>query len=299
METSSNDVTGKKILEHLKSIEARISKVESYLNISSEPADVEPEEAEEISKKKVESEEELEFRIGQFWFAKLGISVFLIGWIIGNTLPFENLNQIIPVAVGFLTGLIGIASSIFLKNRFPHIAGYILGSGFVIIYLAAVRTHFFSSNPIILDFIPVIVIVYFISFVLIFTGIKWGSPYISALGFSAAFLSALIGNNSYLIFLTITLIAILSSNFKIKFNWNGLFNFTVGSAYLVHLIWFINNPLIGNSLELKIDDPINLIFILLYQVIFTFAYFADKKYDEYLPTAISILANTSMGYGLL
>lgn len=298
MESSSNDIIGKEILEHLKSIEARISKVESYLNISSETTDYEPEEEVEITKKKSESEEELEFRIGQYWFAKLGISVFLIGWIFANTLPFEYLNQMIPVAIGFLTGIVGIASSIFLKKRFPHIAGYILGSGFVIIYLAAIRLHFFSPEPVLSQLIPVIVILYVISLLLIFSGVKWDSPYITALGFFATLLSALIGNYSYLIFITIILIAILSSNFKIKNSWNGLFNFTIASAYLVHLIWFINNPLIGNSLELKIDEPLNLIFILIYQIIFSLAYFAAKKYDEYLPTAISILANTSIGYGL-
>jgi hypothetical protein len=69
-------------------------------------------------------------------------------------------------------------------------------------------------------------------------------------------------------------------------------------SYIVHLIWFINNPLIGNQLELQTGEPINLIFILLYQIIFTLAYYADKKYDEHLPAAISILIITSIGYGL-
>jgi hypothetical protein len=204
----------------------------------------------------------------------------------------------IPVTIGFLTGMVGIATSFFLKKRFPHIAGYILGSGFVIIFLAVIRLHFFSPDPVLTQLLPVIVILYLVSLFLIFSGVKWNSPYITALGFSATLLSALIGNYSYLIFLTIIFVAILSSNFKIKYSWNGLFNFAITSAYLVHLIWFINNPLIGNSLELKIDEPLNLLFILIYQIIFSFAYFADKKYDEYLPTAISILANTSIGYGL-
>jgi len=298
MDTSSNDVTGKEILQHLKSIESRISKLESYLDLPPAEAEEEFEEEPIVQKKKSKSDEELEFRIGQYWFAKLGISVFLIGWIFANTLPFEYLNQIIPVAIGFLTGMVGIATSFFLKKRFPHIAGYILGSGFVIIYLAVIRLHFFSPEPVLSQLIPVIVILYLISLLLIFSGVKWNSPYITLLGFFATLLSALLGNYSYLIFLTIILIAILSSNFKIKHSWNGLFNFAITLAYLVHLIWFINNPLVGNSLELKIDEPINLIFILIYQIIFSLAYFADKKYDEYLPTAISILANTSIGYGL-
>ena len=298
METSPNNSTGNEIIQHLKSIESRISKIESYLDLHpSQPEEVQQEET-IVLKKKSETDEELEYRIGQYWFAKLGIFVFLLGWLIANTLQFENLNQLIPVLVGFITGMAAIASSIFIRNRFPHLSGWMLGSGFVILYIAALRTHFFSLSPLIADIIAVLVILYIVSFVIIFTGIKLGSPYLTSLGISAAFLSAIISDYSYSVFLTIAVLVILSANLKIKLNWSGLFNFTIVTAYLVHLIWFINDPLVGNQLELQTGQPINLIFILIYQIIFGIAYLADKKYDEYLPTALSILVNTSMSYGL-
>ena len=109
MESAANDVTGKEILEHLKSIESRISKIENYLDLPTTVPDEQSEDAEIISAKKTETDEELEFRIGQMWFAKLGIFVFLIGWLIGNTLPYDGLNQIIPVAIGIVVGLVTIS----------------------------------------------------------------------------------------------------------------------------------------------------------------------------------------------
>ena len=297
MDSSQNDVTGKEILKHLKSIESRISKLETYLDLPASHTDENIEEETYIPKKK-ESDEELEFRIGQQWFAKLGIFVFLAGWLIGNTLPFPDLNQLIPVVIGFVTGILVIGASIFIKNRMPHLSGWILGSGFAIVYIAALRMHYFSPAPVVTDLIPILVIVYIVSFALILSGIKWGSIYITAFGFALGYLSAIIGDNSILIFLTITLLVIQSAYLKTKLNWSGLFNFTIVTAYLVHLIWFINNPLVGNQLELQTDQPLNLIFILIYTMIFTVAYIADKKFDEYLPTALSVLVNTSMGYGL-
>ena len=298
MNTSENDVTGKEILQHLKSIESRISKLETYLDLPASRTDEDIEDEVYIPKKKSETDEELEFRIGQYWFAKLGIFVFLVGWIIGNTLPFGELNQFIPVAIGFAMGIAVIVASLFIKSKFPHLSGWVLGSGFVIVYLASLRMHFFSPSPLITNTVPVLIIVFFISLILIITGIKWGSAYITALGFSAAYLSALIGDNSYLIFFTVSLVAIQASYLKIKLNWVGLLNFTIVLTYLIHLLWFINNPFIGNQLEIQTNEPVNLIFILIYQIIFALAYFADKKFDEYLPTAMSILVNTSMGYGL-
>ena len=298
MDSSENDVTGKEILQHLKSIESRISKLETYLDLPSAKTDEEIEEEPIIRKKKSETEEELELRIGQFWFAKLGIFVFLAGWLIGNTLPFEEVNQTLIVVIGFITGLVTIFAGTFFKNKFPHISGWILGSGFAILFIAALRMHYFSPTPLVTNIIPILVIVYIVSFALILSGIKWGSTYITAFGFALGYASALISDYSILIFLTITLLAIQSTYLKIKLNWTGLFNFTIVTAYLVHLIWFINNPLVGNQLELQIDHPLNLIFILLYVIIFTIAYFSTKEFDESLPTAMSFLANTSMGYGL-
>jgi len=298
MDSSQNDVTGKEILQHLKSIESRISQIETYLDLPSVKTeeDVEPEII--IQKKKTETDEELEFRIGQMWFAKLGIFVFLIGWLIANTLPYEGINQLFPVIAGLVVGLSTIFTATFVKNKFPHISGWILGSGFAIIYIAFLRLHFFSPEPVVMNLIPILVLIYIVSIALVFSGIKWNSPYITAFGFSLGYLSALIGEQSILIFLTITLIAVQSGYLKIKLNWNGLFNFAIVTSFVVHLMWFINNPLIGNSLEIQINNPINLIFILIYLVIFTSAYFADKKYEESLPTALSILVITSMSYGL-
>ena len=298
MDSSQNDVTGKEILQHLKSIESRISKIETFLDLPASQTEADIEEEPIITKKKSETDEELEFRIGQFWFAKLGIFVFLVGWLIGNTLPYEGFNQLIPVVIGFVTGIIVIITAVLLKNKLPHISGWVLGSGFAIVYIAALRMHYFSPLPVVTNIIPILVIIYIVSLVLILSGVKWGSTYITVFGFALGYLSALISDYSILIFLTITLLAIQSAYLKTKLNWNILFNFTVVTAYVVHLIWFINNPFMGNQLELQTNEPFNLIFILIYQIIFTLAYYTDKKFDEHLPAALSILIITSMGYGL-
>jgi Predicted membrane protein (DUF2339) len=298
MDTSSNDVTNKEILQHLKSIEARISKIEAHIDLQPSESEESIEEETIIPKRKPETDEELEFRIGQYWFAKLGIFVFLVGWLIANTLHFDDINQIIPVAVGFITGLVVIATAFFIKNKFPHISGWVLGSGFAIIYLAIIRMHFFSLSPLVTNIIPILVILYLVSVIIIVTGIKWRSSYLTSLGISAALLTGMICDYSYLIFVTIALVSILSSNLKLKLNWDGLINFTIIAAFFVHLLWFINNPLLGNALEIQTDVPLNLLFILIYQIIFSLAFLNDKKTEENLLPSLSVLAITSIGYGL-
>ena len=298
MDTSQNDVTNKEILQHLKSIEARISKIEAHIDLQPSENEEYIEEETIIPKRKPETDEELEFRIGQYWFAKLGIFVFLVGWLIANTLHFDDLNQVIPVAIGFITGLVVISTAFFIRNKFPHISGWVLGSGFTIIYLAVIRMHFFSLSPLVTNIVPILVMLYIVSAIIIATGIKWKSPYLTSLGISAALLSGLLGDYSYQIFITIAFIAILSSNLKLKLNWDGLINFTIIAAFFAHLLWFINNPLLGNALEIQADVPLNLLFILIYQIIFSLAFLNDKKTEENLVPSLSVLAITSIGYGL-
>ena len=298
MDTSQNDVTNKEILQHLKSIEARISKIEAHIDLQPSESEEFIQEETVIAKRKPETDEELEFRIGQYWFAKLGIFVFLVGWLIANTLHFDDLNQIIPVTIGFITGLVVISTALFIKNRLPHISGWVFGSGFAIIYLAVIRMHFFSLSPLVTNIIPILIMLYIVSVIIIVTGIKWKSPYLTSLGISAALLTGIIGDYSYLIFMTIALLSILSSNLKIRLNWDGLINFTIIAAFFVHLLWFINNPLLGNPLEVQTDVPLNLLFILIYQIIFSLAFLNDKKTEENLLPSLSVLAITSIGYGL-
>ncbi len=52
MDSSQNDVTGKEILQHLKSIESRISKLETYLDLPDAKTEEDVEEETYIRKKK-------------------------------------------------------------------------------------------------------------------------------------------------------------------------------------------------------------------------------------------------------
>ena len=66
------------ILNELASLKKRITRIESYLDIS-EQASVHENDLNPIKKQTEEENRSLEFEIGQFWFAKVGILVLAIG----------------------------------------------------------------------------------------------------------------------------------------------------------------------------------------------------------------------------
>ncbi len=297
MEPTSDNSSTNEILEILRGLDGRLTRIEGYLNITPKIEEVSQEEH-VVQKIKADKDEELEFRIGQFWFAKLGIFVFLIGCLIAHTLPFEGINQIIPSAVGFILGLGLISIGQIGRKRIPYLQGYLLGSGFVVIYLAALRMHFFSPNPVFNDSLVVLFIIYIVSGLIIFAAIKKNSPYLTSLGITAICISALINDSPYLIFTTLIAVSIIGSFLKVKFNWLVLLNFIIGITYFVHLLWFLNNPLMGNELKIVSDLPINLLFILIYNVIYSLSFQTDKNFEDNLISGSGVFINTAFGYGL-
>ncbi len=82
------------------------------------------------------------------------------------------------------------------------------------------------------------------------------------------FFTALISDSSYLLFFFVSMFAIISVYLKIKYDWNNLYIYTLILSYLIHLMWFLNNPLMGNRMEFVNEPQSNLAFILIYLSIF-------------------------------
>ncbi|MDP2365006.1 MAG: hypothetical protein Q8M94_14705, partial [Ignavibacteria bacterium] len=103
----SNEIT--RLVKMLDSINARLSAIETTIN-QPKPglADSTEQEVSTIIPK--ESSEDLEFRLGEQWFGKIGIIAFLLAVFNFLVLPFENIPQSIILVLGFVISLILITS---------------------------------------------------------------------------------------------------------------------------------------------------------------------------------------------
>ena len=300
MESTTDNSALQEILEHLKKLDGRISKIESKL--SGEEFDYETEvimeEAEKIDN--TERGEELEFQIGQFWAAKVGIWVLIIGFASLLTLPFEGLPAVLPALSGFILSFIMLGLSRYKKESFEHLSGYLVGGGLVVLYIAVMRLDYFGIEKAIGSLPIIIALLLIVSAITIRTGIKRNSFNIAGVGITLGYLTAVLGAAPYFIFTLIALLAVILVYLNLKYEWNFLLFYGMFLAYLTHLIWFINNPFIGNTIETLKDPQINFIFLLLYILIFSFANLLDKKdkEEDIVSSGITIL-NCGAGYGLL
>ena len=121
------------ILSHLKNLDGRISKIEDRLSNRSEAEHDETSSAQQETYIPQKSDEELEFQIGQFWAAKVGIIVLLVGFAFLLLLPHEEFPAFIPSVLGFVLAIVLFGVARLWKDSFKHISGYLVGAGFVLL----------------------------------------------------------------------------------------------------------------------------------------------------------------------
>ncbi|MFC2102879.1 hypothetical protein ACFLSS_00455 [Bacteroidota bacterium] len=298
MESSSEKSAIDEILSHLRNIDKRVSKIEENLDIYSELEEVEKQDVPDKEDSE-QREKRLEERIGQVWFPRLGILGFAIGFVFFITLPLEGLPVFLPALIGYLIAAGLFSAAKFWDVTFSHLSGYLISAGFVLLFLASMRLYFFSPEKTIDSFPVIIALLMIVTIVTLLTSVRRKSINFASLGITLGSATAIIIDSPYLIFIISVALAVTIVFLKLKFEWNGLLFYGMFITYFTHLAWFINNPFIGHSIETQANPQLNLLFILLYAIIFSAAYlFSDKKEDEDLISAGGSMFNCGMGYGL-
>jgi hypothetical protein len=125
----------------LKGLEARIARIEAYLRLDEVAEARRPAAAEARA-----SDEDLEFRIGQEWFAKVGIAALGVGVAFTLSLPYAGLPAAAPSAAGYI-----LAAGLFLTARLcsahmEALSGFLRATAMALFYFAGLRLCFFGGE---------------------------------------------------------------------------------------------------------------------------------------------------------
>ena len=105
----NNEIT--RLVKMLDSINARLSAIEATINL---PKQVDSDLIEqEVAPFQKETSEDLEFRLGEQWFGKIGIIAFLLAVFNFLVLPFASIPYHLILFSGFFISIGLIASSLF------------------------------------------------------------------------------------------------------------------------------------------------------------------------------------------
>ncbi|MGD9897776.1 MAG: DUF2339 domain-containing protein [Calditrichaceae bacterium] len=272
------------IKKQLDRLEDRITKIESYLAIPSSEAEIfESEEA--IHARSEEESENLEFQIGQFWFAKIGIIVLALGIVFLLTFPYQNLPAILPSIFGYfiVAGFFGFSH--YTRKSLPFISQYFLGGALVLLYFSTLRLFFFTAHPGINNETVVLALLLAVVALVLVTSTKRDSVFLTGMGLTLGYITAIVSKEPFQIFTILVLVSAVAVYYKIRHHRQSIYLWGIFLTYLTHFIWFINNPFMGNKIELVDSPAVNVLFILLYAVIFAMGNIfrsRDEKEDDRL-----------------
>jgi len=299
MDSSSDNSALNEILNYLKNIDDRVSKIEETINIQSYPFDSTETAKKESQVEIKKSDEGLEERIGQVWFPKIGIVVLIIGFAFFLTLPLQDLPVILPALMGYILAAILFGLAKFWKQTFLQLSGYLISGGFVLLYLTTMRLYYFGVEKAIDSFPVIIILLLAVTAITLITAARRNSINFASLGITFGIATAVLSDYSYFIFSLISVLSICVVLFHQKYKWNSFLFYGMFLAYFTHLIWFINNPLLGNTIQTVSQPELNLFFILVYVLIFSAAYlFSGKDEQDNYVSASAAMFNSSGGFGL-
>lgn len=293
MAATSND---SEIIDLLKNLEQRISRIESRIeNLPSENVKERSEQTvlvEKVVKTFDEDDDEkLELRIGQFWLAKIGIIAFTAGIVFLLVIPLEGLTGLIPSIIGLSIAAALIGLSLYWRQSQTYISEYLFVAGIVISFISLLRLHFFSDSVIIESYFVEVLLLLLLVVLTFIASIRRQSFSLALVGITLASATALVSDSALFIFPLLISLSATSVYLKIKFNWQGLLIVGMIAAYLTHLLWYLNNPFLGKELLISEGNEYSLLFVLMYAFIFAQGNLIRPKElkEDFLISFISLL----------
>ena len=276
-----DDVQDERIRSHFERMERRLTAVEKELGMSPLASDTVQQVPTDRVTSAEDSSAEMELHIGEFWFAKVGIVMLAIGIAFLLIFPFENIPSFVPIIFGY--GLVaGLAMvSHMWKNSYNLISRYLMGGGLLLLYFTTLRLHFFSPIPLIDSDILELTLLIIVVCVNMYIALRRKSEYMAGITLILGFLTALLGESPAIIFTLITILIVAVSLIQHRYEWPYLLHLGMVLTGITHLLWVLNNPLIGNPIILVSEPAYNIYFMMLYMIIFNAAiYFMGTSSEE-------------------
>ncbi|MBM4169571.1 MAG: DUF2339 domain-containing protein [Ignavibacteria bacterium] len=293
---------GEEILSLLRRLEARVQRIEDYLGIKPLKEET-PQPAQELPAVPVTSEEEdeMEFELGQAWFAKVGIIVLAIGIAFLLTFPYEALPPSAPAIFGyFITGGIFLLAHLW-RNSFTLLSRYLVGGGMALLYFTTLRLYFFGSSPTLSTetFGGAIVLILAVA-VNVAIALSRKSVYLLGIAITTGGATALVIDSGIFFYLFLGLLALMTSYFSVRYHRRGLILYTSALFYIAILTWLLNNPFLGRPLEIVPVSLIHVLMILVYAAAFAIGeMFRSEYHIESFSDVVITLVNAIGSYGLL
>jgi len=291
-------------------LEQRLARIEQHLALgplaSTPPSQAgqsitatEPTPLRPVSIKPPEAEE-LEFVVGQNWFASVGALVLTCGVGFALSLPWPGQPAAAPSAFGYLlaAGLLFVARR--WQDTFELLASFFRGAGMVLLFFSTLRLFFFgSAHAMEIESLGAPLLLLATAAINLGVAVRQRSPWLLGLAISMGLLAVLVIGTPWVVFGCIALLASFAAWAAVRHQWPGLLVFSIPAVYSTYLLWLINRPWAGRPFQILAEPVVGIYFLLVYAMIFTAGALRRKEKSLDDPATIAaVLFNCGAGYGI-
>lgn len=264
---ADQDQKMEKILTSLHSMEARLSRIESALNlVGSKPlsgSDEQNQNEQGLNTSVADSEDKgIESQIGRFGLAWLGNIVLLFGITFLTQYMLNIGYRILSFIIGYLLVVALFLVSEYIKKTNVHLASVFRLNAHLLLFYLTVRLHFFSVSPVIPGKSVSIGILLLLAGVEIYLSIRDGSQRYAAMAVFFVLATAILGDSTNLTLPLVIFTAAWTAYLYYRFYWEPLTIISVILTYITFIMWLFGNPLLGHPMQMIAEDQFGVIYLL-------------------------------------
>lgn len=288
-----------RLIETLAKLEHRLTRLENFLSLP--PLTPAASSAAEPSPSPTDApEEELEYVVGQNWFAGAGIVALTCGVAFALSLPFPRLPAIFPALAGYF-----LAGGLFLfahlgRKSFELAALCLRGASMALLYFSTLRLFFFGAEPVLgIDSIFGRMVLLATVTLIFALAQRSGSRALLILALFTGYVTAVVPNSPLWLFVGLIFLSALIGYTSLKRTAPLLLLLAIVGTYLSHFLWVIGNPWAGRPLLVTVTPAFSVYFILIYAAILGLgSLLRIDRSQEDQPAILTAVFNSAGGYGL-
>lgn len=244
------------------------------------------------------SEQDLEFVVGQNWLASVGVLVLTCGVGFALLLPLAGLPPWLPSLAGGVVAVALLALALRWHTTFALVAGYFRGAGMALLYFSVLRLYFFGAEHVLsVERVAGRLLLLSIVAANVAIALHRRAAWLVTLALLTGFVSVVAIGTPVVVFAGVTTLLAIGAWAAVTRDWPWLQLFLIPAGYVAHLLWLINRPWQGRSVELASHPATGIYAVLAYVLCNAMASLLRRdRDDEGLATILAVLLNCGMGY---
>ena len=291
----------KNLVEFLQRLDQRISRLETHLGLAAAAA-VSP-RGSQVPKvapppparvREFDDSAGLERNIGEFGLAWFGSAILLLGVAFLMTYTYGLGYRALASILGYLSALGCYFASRMWKDSATHLSRIMASGSVILLYYATLRLHYFSSEPLVRNAVFAFSALLLVVAFQFYLAIKRNSQTLAILAVLLALISGHVSDSTQIGLSLLVIVCAVAVQLALMRSWWPILILTVILAYASHLLWLLNNAVVGHPLGAISADRYSPVYLFLCAILFFWSVFATDRSSEPGPMAVVFLNSAGL-----